>query len=90
MDYTRVDESVRQGLIQDKCELSQFITCSQLGSLSLYLQALEQLIEGGKKEHIDKLRLRVCESIACRVEFVHRFDKISESLAFEKYRIEPT
>ena len=34
--------------------------------------------------------LRVCESIACRVEFVHRFDKISESLAFEKYRIEPT
>lgn len=57
MDYTRVDESVRQGLIQDECELSQFITCSQLGSLSLYLQALEQLIEGGKKEHIDELRL---------------------------------
>ncbi len=34
--------------------------------------------------------LRVCESIASRVEFVHRFDTISESLAFEKYRTAPT
>src|SRR5262249_43540825 len=58
MDYTRVDESFRQGLIQDECESSQWITHQQLDALRVYLQAMNQLIETGKKQHVDELQVR--------------------------------
>jgi hypothetical protein len=56
MDYTQVDESFRQGLIEDGCDSNQWITHQQLDALRNYLKAMKQLIETSKKDHVNHLR----------------------------------